>query len=175
MELKKSLFGYNVQSVTELLNTKEQYYLSELSAKEQMIDTLQKENAELLEKISVMELQQNEMLEAFKAANAKIKEIENKAQNDANKLIEEAELKQQEMYKLLTDFRENLVNIENVALETVEKFLYGIKELERTVPSKDKLKGNTETEKEVDSKYNDAKHLMHAIYEISGRTLAVKE
>jgi|GEM_PF-3330079 len=175
MELKKSLFGYNVQSVTDLLNQKEQYYMEQIKAKEQVIESKTKENQELLEKIAVMEQQQNEMLEAFKAANDKIKEIEEKAKIDAELLIKEAEDKRQRMYDLLSDFRDNLMNIENSALDTVEKFLYGIKELERSVPTKDKLLGCPKEKSDEESQYEDAKELMHAIYELSGRTLAIKK
>lgn len=175
MELKKSLFGYNVQSVTELLNQKEQSYLNEIKEKDQIIEAKNKENAELLEKITIMEQQQNEMLDAFKAANKKIKDIEDKAKSDAEAIIQEAEDKQQKMYDLLADFRDSLMNIENTALDTVEKFLYGIKELERSVPTKDRLLGGSDVEGDTESDYEDAKELMHAIYEISGRKLAVNE
>ncbi len=175
MELKKSLFGYNVQSVTELLNTKENYYLNEISAKDLIIEEKESEIAKLLEKISVMDQQQNEMLAAFKEANEKIKNIELKAKTEAERIVAEAEKKQQEMYDLLTSFRDSLINVETAALDTVEKFLYGIKELERSVPSKDKILNGAEVEVDKVSKYTDAKDLMHAIYEISGRSLAVNE
>lgn len=175
MELKKSLFGYNVQDVTDFLKAQEQEYIVKLNEKDQIIETKEQKIAELMEKITVMEQQQSEMLDAFKAANEKIKTIEEKAQSDADRIVFEAEMKQKEMYDLLSDFRESLMNIENIALDTVERFLYGIKELERTVPSKDKITGNAETAEDTESRYKDAKHLMHAIYEISGRKLAVNE
>lgn len=175
MELKKSLFGYNVQDVTDFLKTQEQEYVVKLNEKDQIIEAKEQKITELLEKISVMEQQQGEMLDAFKAANEKIKTIEEKAQSDAGRIVLEAEMKQKEMYELLSDFRESLMNVENIALDTVERFLYGIKELERSVPSKDKITGNGETAEDTESRYKDAKHLMHAIYEISGRKLAVSE
>lgn len=175
MELKKSLFGYNVQDVTDFLKTQEQEYILKLNEKDQIIEAKEQKISELLEKISVMEQQQSEMLDAFTAANEKIKTIEEKAQSDADRIVLEAEMKQKEMYDLLSDFRESLMNIENIALDTVERFLYGIKELERSVPSKDKITGEAETSQDTESRYKDAKHLMHAIYEISGRKLAVNE
>lgn len=175
MELKKSLFGYNVQSVTDLLNQKEQYFSEQVKAKEQIIDKKTKENTELLEKIAIMEQQQSEMLKAFRAANNKVKAIEGKAKAEAEVMVREAEEKQQKMIDLLADFKENLMDIENSALDTVEKFLYSIKEIERTLPTKEKLLGCAEQEDDETSGYGDAKELMHAIYHLSGRNLAIKE